>query len=144
MSQIGQVGNGGIPQQQQQIQQAASRPGAGAPPELQGARPSRGAVIGRIFAGIFTLGLSEGILAMVRHARAGSAPAPRVAAESIPPAPPRADMFNRELATSLLKNELPPAYRAAVNEALGELRARFGADVIPEGVMLARRPIPDV
>ena len=55
MSQIGQVGNGGIPQQQQQIQQAASRPGAGAPPELQGARPSRGAVIGRIFAGIFTL-----------------------------------------------------------------------------------------
>ncbi len=140
MSQIGQVGNGGIPQQQQQIQQAASRPGAGAPPELQGARPSRGAVIGRIFAGIFTLGLSEGILAMVRHARAGSAPAPRVAAESIPPAPPRADMFNRELATSLLKNELPPAYRAAVNEALGELRARFGADVIPEGVMLGNWP----
>ncbi len=139
MSQVGQVGNGGIPQQQQ-VQQTAPRPGVGAPAELQGARPSRGALIGRIFAGIFTLGLSEGIRALVNHVRAGDAPAPRVAVENLPPAPPRADIFNNDLVAKLKKNELPPAHQAAVHEALGELRTRFGADVIPEGVMLGNWP----
>ena len=91
-----QVGGSGV--QQPGMQGVLPRAEADAPAELRGARPSAGTYAGRVILGIFTLGISEGIRALVHHARAGEAPAPRVAGEHLPPAPPRADAFNRGLA----------------------------------------------
>ena len=138
MSQINQVGGSGV--QQPGMQGVHPRAEADAPAELRGARPSAGSVAGRVILGIFTLGISEGIRALVRHARAGEAPGPRVAGEHLPPAPPRADAFNRGLADGLGKETLPAAHQAAVSEALADLRARFGADILPEGMTLKTLP----
>lgn len=114
--------------------------GADAPAELRGARPSAGAMAGRVFAGIFTLGISEGIRAIVRHVRAGNAPQARVPAQGVPQASPRADLTNRGIASGLWDGALPPAYGAAVQEAITELRARFGEDLIPEGTTFKTLP----
>ncbi len=138
MSQINQVGGSGV--QQPGMQGVLPRAEADAPAELRGARPSARSVAGRVILGIATLGISEGIRALVRHARAGEAPGPRVAGEHLPPAPPRADAFNRGLADGLGKETLPAAHQAAVSEALADLRARFGADILPEGMTLKTLP----
>lgn len=138
MSQINQVGGVSVPQTD--IQGVAPRAGADAPAELRGARPSAGRVAGRVILGIFTLGISEGIRALVHHARAGATPEPRAAAANVPPAPPRADIFNNELAEGLGKGTLPAAHQAAVSEAFADLRARFGADILPEGMTLETLP----
>ena len=138
MSQINQVGGSGV--QQPGMQGVLPRAEADAPAELRGARPSARSVAGRVILGIATLGISEGIRALVRHARAGEAPEPRVAGEHLPPAPPRADAFNRGLADGLGKETLPAAHQAAVSEALADLRARFGADILPEGMTLKTLP----
>lgn len=138
MSQINQVGCSGV--QQQGMQGVAPRAEANAPAELRGARPSTGSVAGRVILGIFTLGISEGIRALVRHARAGEDPGPRVVGEHLPPASPRTDAFNRGLADGLGKETLPAAHQAAVSEALADLRARFGADILPEGMTLKTLP----
>lgn len=138
MSQINQVGGVSVPQTD--IQGVAPRTGADAPAELRGARPSAGRVAGRVILGIFTLGISEGIRALVHHARAGATPEPRAAAANVPPAPPRADVFNKGLAEGLGKGTLPAAHQAAVSEAFADLRARFGADILPEGMTLETLP----
>lgn len=138
MSQINQVGGPGV--QQHQVGEVAPRAGADVPAELRGARPSAGAVAGRVLLGIFTLGISEGVRALVHHARAEAAPAPRVTGANIPQAGPRADAFNASLADGLRRGTLPPAYRAALGEAVDELRARFGADIVPEGLSLENLP----
>ena len=83
MSQIAQI-NAGV--MRQDVQQATPQGGTGAPAELHGARPSAAALAGRIVAGIFTLGISEGIRAIVHHARAGAAPEPRAPVQDLPPA----------------------------------------------------------
>ena len=115
---------------------------ASAPAELQGARPSRGARIGRVLLGIFTLGVSEGIRALIRFTSEALAQAERrVAADpGIPAARPRADAFNQSIADGLKKQALPPAFQAAVAEAIEEMRARFGTEVVPEGTTLATIP----
>ena len=123
MSQINQVGGSGV--QQPGMQGVLPRAEADAPVELRGARPSARRVAGRVILGIATLGISEGIRALVRHVRAGEAPGPRVAGEHLPPAPPRADAFNKGLADGLGKGTLPAAHQAAVSEALADLRIFF-------------------
>ena len=119
MSQINQVGGPGV--QQHQVGEVAPRAGADVPAELRGARPSAGAVAGRVLLGIFTLGISEGVRALVHHARAEAAPAPRVTGANIPQAGPRADAFNASLADGLRRGTLPPAYRAALGADAGLL-----------------------
>lgn len=106
------------------------------PPNCEGRGRPPGVVAGRVLLGIFTLGISEGVRALVHHARAEAAPAPRVTGANIPQAGPRADAFNASLADGLRRGTLPPAYRAALGEAVDELRARFGADIVPEGLSL--------
>lgn len=137
MSQIAQI-NAGV--MRQDVQQATPQGGTGAPAELHGARPSAAALAGRIVAGIFTLGISEGIRAIVHHARAGAAPEPRAPVQDLPPAQPRADIFNRSLADGLAHGNVPVEHQAAVREAFDELRARFGADLVPNGATLGTLP----
>lgn len=137
MSQIAQI-NAGV--MRQDVQQATPQGGAGAPAGLHGARPSAAALAGRIVAGIFTLGISEGIRAIVHHARAGAAPEPRVPVQDLPQAHPRADIFNRSLADGLAHGNVPVEHQAAVREAIDELRARFGADLVPNGATLGTLP----
>lgn len=137
MSQISQV-NSGVTHFS--TRQAAPAGGPDVPAELRGARPSTAAVVGRVFAGIFTLGISEGIRAIVRHARAGAAPQARVPEQRVPQAPPRADLLNQGIANGLRNGALSPEHGAAVREAIDELRARFGADLIPEGTTFETLP----
>lgn len=84
---IGGVTGNIAAQQQQNVGGPEAR--SGAPAELQGAHASPLRTFGRILAGIFTLGISEGIRAIIRHVKAGEAPAPRDPAADLPPAPPR-------------------------------------------------------
>ena len=137
MSQVGQVGR---PAVQQEGGIAAPRVATEAPAELRGARPSSGRRALRVVLGIFTLGISEGVLALVRHAREGQVPQPRVAAAGLPAAPPRADVFNKEIADGLYGNTLPPTFQAAVGEAIEHLRNRFGAGHVPPDASLATLP----
>lgn len=67
----------GMQQQQPQVQQA-NQANNNAPQELQGARSSGLKTFGRVMLGIFTVGISEGIIALVNYCRRGSDPAPRV------------------------------------------------------------------
>lgn len=137
MSQISQVNSGVTHFSTRQVASAGS---ANVPAELRGARPSTAAVVGRVFAGIFTLGISEGIRAIVRHARAGAAPQARVPEQRVPQAPPRADLVNQGIANGLRNGALSPEHGAAVREAIDELRARFGADLLPEGTTFKTLP----
>lgn len=75
---------------QHPVQAAAARisapQGAQVPATLRNARPSTGAIFGRVIAGIFTLGISEGIIRFYKHCQAKSAAASRLnaAAPDIP------------------------------------------------------------
>ncbi len=137
MSQVGQVGR---PAVQQEMGVTAPRVATEAPAELRGARLSSGRRALRVVLGIFTLGISEGVLALVRHAREGQVPQPRVAAAGLPAAPPRADVFNKEIADGLHDNKIPATFQAAVGEALEQLRNRFGAEYVPQDASLATLP----
>ena len=137
MSQLNQVG-GNI--QPQPIHQPLSSHEADVPAELRGARPSGWAIAGRVLAGIVTVGISEGVRAIVRSVRAGKAPEPRVSEAGIPEAKPQADVANRNLMQAVKQNTLPPQYQAAFDEALTELRTRYGEDVLPEGTTLKNMP----
>lgn len=136
MQGIGQVGTGGV--QPQGIQQQESVRAQEAPSELRGARPSRLAIAGRVLAGIFTLGISEGIRAIVRHVRAGRAAAPQAPAAGLPAAAPRDDADKRAVLSALSGGgPLPEAHRLALSEAIGELARRFGEDLVPPGTDLS-------
>ena len=63
MSEINQVGRSVI--QQPTLQNERLRTELNAPGELQKARPSVGVIIARVIEGIFSLGISEGIIAFV-------------------------------------------------------------------------------
>ena len=125
-------------QQQQNVGGPEAR--SGAPAELQGAHASPLRTFGRILAGIFTLGISEGIRAIIRHVKAGEAPAPRDPAADLPPAPPRADIFNKSIASEFQANNLPPDFKAAVTEAFDRMEARFGEDMFPKDSKLRTSP----
>ena len=85
---------------------------------------------GRIAAAVFTLGISEGIRAIIHAVRAGNAPAPRLQGAGLPHAAPRADHVNAELANKI-GGQLPPAFEAALREGFDELRADFGEAAVP-------------
>ena len=99
-------------------------------PALHNARTG-GTPVGRILAGIFTLGISEGIRAIVLSVRSRQTETPHVI-QPQQPAPPRINVQNRELASQLKAPIMPAAYAAAFQEALTELRAAFGEEVLPQ------------
>lgn len=126
--------------QQENIAQNSGIQHAAATEALQGARPSTLSIVGRAVLGVFTLGISEGIRALVNHFRTGDAPEPRVSAAGLPAAQPRADLDNHALRNAIDRNDLPPQYQAAVSEAMDDLRSRFGEQVLPAGASLSDMP----
>lgn len=95
---------------------------------------SKKSVAARVVLGVFTLGISEGIRAIVRACRRGADPVPRLAVsevlqsqqQALPRAEPAADVANRMLAENLKK--LPPegALQAAIREGLAPYAEAFG------------------
>lgn len=114
------------------------------PAELYGAIFG-GSTAKRVFLSFITAGLSEvARMVLVPTEQAQTARAAEAAERDVPPAPPRADVFNRSLIEGLKGREaspLPPEYRAALGEALGSLRERFGEDILPGGDSLACFPL---
>lgn len=137
MPDINQVGGIGV-QPQSIEQQSSVRAAEAAPAELREAKPSRLAFAGRVLLGIFTLGISEGIRALIGHARADRAPEPRAPESGLPAAEPRADAANQELAGALRNGTaLPRAHESAVKDALSGLTRSFGEDLLPKKSTLA-------
>lgn len=130
MSNVTNVQSGQPVMQNQQVQAANETT---APAVLQNARPSAGSTVCRVLAGIFTLGISEGILAICRHIEAKNAPAARGAAEALPEAEPSVTQRNAALSEQFKNDSLPPELKAAVAEAFSELRTRYGDKALPEG-----------
>ena len=135
MPDISRIGNGAS--REQEIQQPRATQAARAPAELQRAKPSILARIGRVLAAVFTIGISE----IVRRARAGKAPAARAPQPGIPAAEPRADMSKRELIRLLDRREaLPPAFQGAMNDAVSVLRELYGEKLVPKGAAVRDLP----
>lgn len=119
--------------QTQTVQPTVSPREANVPVELRGARPSAGAIVGRVLAGIFTLGISEGIRAIVRHVRVGQ-PAgvhQEPAQQVVTP-----EAFNRTMSDKMYQGQLPPEYQAAVDSMIEELRGQFGTERVPVNATL--------
>ncbi len=126
------------------------KPAAEVPKELQNARPSSRSsgwkIAGRVALGIVTIGFSElfrlaykGIRSLCSKSAAAPAQEPRTTGASqsrgLPQASPQADMSNVELAKCVNgKGEMPAEYKAAVDEALGDLRKQFGSSVLPASI----------
>ena len=120
------------------------------PEQLEKARPSSKSSIlktcGRIALGIATIGISElvylayrGIKSMIANARPAQPKEPRVAHNPsvVPAAKPRDDISNMSLAKAATgKMELPPEYKAAVDEMFNELRGQYGEKYIPQGATI--------
>lgn len=129
MSNITNVQSQQAVMQNQQVQNTNQT----APATLQNAKPSVGSTVCRVLAGIFTLGISEGILAICRHIESKAAPEARGAGEALPAAAPSIAEQNNTLSTQFKNDTLAPEYKAAVAEAFSELRARYGDKALPEG-----------
>ena len=135
MPDISQIGNGLQPQQQ--IEQPAAERAQGAPAEFQRARPSVLSRIGRVLAAVFSVGITE----IVRYARAGKAPAAKVPEPGLPAAAPQDDMSKQQLIHAIDEGEaLPPAFQAAVDEAVSTLRSLYGEKLVPEGATFGDLP----
>ena len=104
------------------------------PAALQQARPGRVSA-GRIAAAIFSFGISEGIRAIINKVQAGRAQARpqdvRIQPAALPPAQPRMDQLNGDLAAKI-RGQLPPAHAAALQEAMDTLRTNFGDHMVPQ------------
>ncbi len=107
---------------------------AQAPAELAGARPSRAAVAGRVVLGIFTLGISEGIRAIVRACRSGQSAPARAPRQAVPEAAPTVDALNHAMAEQIRSPENNTAVRLAILEGLGVYAEAFGADFAQNGL----------
>ncbi len=116
-----------------QNQQVQTANGTAAPAALQNAKPSTASTVCRVLAGIFSLGISEGIRAICNHLEAKHAPAARGAAEALPVNAPTVAMQNHTLSMQFKNDSLPPELKAAVAEAFSELRTRYGDKALPEG-----------
>ncbi len=130
MSNITNVQNQQPVMQNQQVQTANN---AEVPAALQNARPNAGAVACRVLAGVFTLGISEGIFAICRHIEKSAVQAARGAAEALPVAAPTIAEHNAAVSEQFKNDTLPPELKASVSEAFAELRADFGEKVVPQG-----------
>ena len=115
----------------QNVQQGGN---ADAPAALRHAGVGR--TVGRIVAGILTLGISEGVRAIVRHCRAAAsheAPAPQAAPVlAQPQAEPKADFDNQHLAASLATLDPGSEHGQAVREGLTAARDAFPG-MLPAG-----------
>lgn len=120
----------------QTIQHAAPQQGAG------GVRPSVAGVAGRVALGLVTLGFSEIIRAVVKSVAADlAAPAPRVQTPGTPATRPEDDLQNTVLADRIRQGKtLSPAFRAALQEGVNDLREAFGDDLIPREAGFATMP----
>lgn len=115
---------------------------------MHNARPSESHIAKRVFltslrvvGAVVTAGISEGIIALVKHATHKKDSQPRVAAPpSAPLARPSADVTNSALATALDKGTLSENYRLALSEGIGDLRASFGAEIVKENATIEDMP----
>lgn len=101
------------------------------PNELQNARPSTMAKLGRIMLGIFTLGISEAIRAIVNHASKGNVSEPRIEQnpiENIGVQEHKPKMLNTKGLLYQMRAEKPnldPVYKNAVADAYKEVQKNF-------------------
>ncbi|MGN1209298.1 MAG: hypothetical protein ACI4SV_03255, partial [Duodenibacillus sp.] len=102
--------------------------------ELAGARPSRAAVVGRVALGIFTLGISEGIRAIVRACRSGQSAPARAPRQALPEAAPSVDALNRAMAERIGSDQNNTAVRLAILEGLGVYAEAFGQEFAQNGL----------
>lgn len=130
MSNVTNVQSGQPVMQNQQVQTANETT---APAALQNAKTSTASKVCRVLGAIFSLGISEGVLAICRHIEAKNAPAARGAAEALPEAEPSVTQRNAALSEQFKNDSLPPELKAAVAEAFSELRTRYGDKALPEG-----------
>ncbi len=108
-----------------------------APHEIAHARPSKLSVALRIIAGIFTLGISEGIRFIAHKIRSAEPRGNQVQPQNpdmIPAANPGVDQSNRALAEKIIKNNIPENIKTALNEVAQEYRNKFGNRAVPENV----------
>lgn len=104
------------------------------PAELAGARPSRAAVAGRVVLGVFTLGISEGIRAIVRACRSGQSAPARAPRQALPEAEPSVDAVNRAMAEQIGADQNNTAVRLAILEGLGVYAEAFGQEFAQNGL----------
>lgn len=130
MSNVTNVQSGQPVMQNQQVQTANETT---APAALQNAKTSTASKVCRVLGAIFSLGISEGVLAICRHIEAKNAPAARGAAEALPEAEPSVTQRNAALSEQFKNDSLPPELKAAVAEAFSELRTRYGDKALPKG-----------
>ncbi len=100
-------------------------PNAQAQQDTPPATSSTGRLVGRILVGIFTLGISEGIRALVNYAQSRPAPAPKAA--PIPPPPPTVKQYNDGIRALMRNNQpLPPSLQGAIDNAFESVRTTWG------------------
>lgn len=127
------VGGGNVHQIQNQneIQNVQNQ----APHEIANARPSKLSFALRIVAGIFTLGISEGIRFLVNKF---STTQPRdnqvrpLSEDMIPVADPAVDQANTQLCRNIVRNSLPAEYQNALDDVFNQFRNSLGENVLPE------------
>lgn len=130
MSNVTNVQSGQPVMQNQQVQTANETT---APAALQNAKTSTASKVCRVLGAIFSLGISEGILAIANHIEAKAASKARGAGEALPEAEPSVTQRNATLSEQFKNDTLVPEFKAAVSEAFSELRASYGDKALPEG-----------
>ena len=145
---INQLGNPIAPQNNAVPTEVEEAQAAGNPEGARQIRSSRGSRAGRIVLGIFTLGISEGIRAIVHACRRAPDPEPRLAPQAagvppevpvaqqagLPPAEPSADVANRALAATLAQMPEDGPFKAAIEEALAPYAEVLGTDYAQTGL----------
>lgn len=130
MPNVTNVQSGQPVMQNQQVQTANETT---APAALQNAKPSTASKVCRVLGAIFSLGISEGILAIANHIEAKAASKARGAGEALPEAEPSVTQRNATLSEQFKNDTLAPEFKAAVSEAFSELRASYGENSLPQG-----------
>jgi hypothetical protein len=106
-----------------------------APEEMRRAKPSKFLTVLRVIACIFTVGISEGVIALVRDCMPTRTQPDQVNPPNpnmVPNANPQVDQHNTQLGENIMSNTLPQEYKSALEEAAAPLRNQFGNKIIPD------------
>lgn len=106
-----------------------------APQEIARAKTSKLSVALRVIAGVFTLGISEGIRFIVNKCRVSEPRGNQVHPQNpamVPAANPEVDLANQALSDSIVKNNIPDNIKIALSEVAHEYRNTYGNKAVPE------------